>query len=585
MADPHSAQDESENSNPTICDTKDACPDLSQVPPAVNEAQTPPMIFSKDGLALHLGGLYCGQSAFLLCGGPSLLENDLSILGDRGILTMAVNNAAAVYRPQLWCSVDDPGNFVDAIWRDPGIWKFVPLTHMDKHFVVRTPTERLVESEEKVGDMPAVFGYRRNEEFNASRWLYEDSFNWGNHGDRIDSLGLKGSRSVLYVAIRLLFYLGVRSIYLLGCDFKMAIGQQNYAFNQHRTHASVSNNNNTYRIFNARMELLRPTFEKEGLSVYNCTNNSGLVAFPHKPFAEAVSDSVRRMPKAIQTDGMYDRKRRERDAQKLAATKARNSPSSRSQMPPFTLVAAVDEDYARRFHRAWQTWMHFKPQLRSTQVLLIHDARFKLKGSELEFLLYDLRVRTFPWYVDPAVPKRPQMLEALVKVPAREVKTPWYLKLDADTLATEFGEIASPDWFSPDQAGRLPAFISHPWGYTKPSNAIDILDNWGDTVDELRHHPRLDIPFDPAEPRVRHPRIISWCFFGNTEWTKTVAAYSPASLPVQSQDTFLFYCAARRGDHQVRVPMTQWGWRHVTRVRRFHRMASQLLRRTENQNA
>src|SRR4029453_4334606 len=141
--------------------------------------------------------MFRGSSAFLVCGGPSLKTHDLAKLQQRGIVACAVNNAAAVVRPNLWVSVDDPGNFCDAIWRDPAIWKFVPLCHMEKHFTVRNEAGELVASEEVVGDMPLVFGYRRNEAFIADQWLYEDTFNWGNHSERVDASGIKGSRSVM----------------------------------------------------------------------------------------------------------------------------------------------------------------------------------------------------------------------------------------------------------------------------------------------------------------------------------------------------------------------------------------------------
>ena len=47
------------------------------------------------------------------------MTHDLGQFERRGILAMAVNNAAAVVRPHLWTMVDDPGNFCDGIWRDP----------------------------------------------------------------------------------------------------------------------------------------------------------------------------------------------------------------------------------------------------------------------------------------------------------------------------------------------------------------------------------------------------------------------------------------------------------------------------------
>jgi hypothetical protein len=68
------------------------------------------MFIRADGTTTALRNIFHGQSAFLVCGGPSLASHDLDQLQRRGILTMAVNNAAAVVRPQLWTCVDDPAN-------------------------------------------------------------------------------------------------------------------------------------------------------------------------------------------------------------------------------------------------------------------------------------------------------------------------------------------------------------------------------------------------------------------------------------------------------------------------------------------
>ena len=52
-----------------------------------------------NGNRISLTNLYQGRAAFLICGGPSLANHDLGKLQQRGVLTMAVNNAAAVVRP------------------------------------------------------------------------------------------------------------------------------------------------------------------------------------------------------------------------------------------------------------------------------------------------------------------------------------------------------------------------------------------------------------------------------------------------------------------------------------------------------
>jgi len=272
------------------------------------------MIFTSVGIPITLANLFRGHTAFLICGGPSLATHDLSRLQERGVLLLAVNNAATIVRPQLWTCTDDPGNFADAIWRDPGIIKFAPLEHFDKPIYVRDAHEQLVPASTFVRDMPAVFGYQRNEDFVAERFLVEDTFNWGNHGSRVDAYGHRGSRSVMYVALKLLYHLGVRQVYLVGCDFQMTLGSQNYAFDQDRSRSSVNGNNHSYQVMNVRFAQLRPYFEEVGFKVANCTPNSSLTAFPHVPFEDAVNQVRGEFSQTILTAGMYDRQQRERQA-------------------------------------------------------------------------------------------------------------------------------------------------------------------------------------------------------------------------------------------------------------------------------
>jgi hypothetical protein len=547
--------------------------------------QAPPMLFTRDGHNVFLGDTYRGSTAFLAGGGPSLASLPLECLQDRGVLSCAMNNAATVFRPNLWVSVDDPGNFADAIWRDPGIQKFVPLCHMEKTFTVRDARGELVESNEAVGDMPAVFGYRRNEEFLPAQWLYEDTFNWGNHSHQVDTLGNKGSRSVMYVALRMLFYLGIRRVFLIGCDFRMEIGKKNYAFEQERTRSSVRGNNSSYEILNRRLAALEPHFAREGFEIWNCTPNSGLTVFPYLSFDEALRLARGSIPERIDTTGMYDRQRRERDRvqqvadDNLTGTAQKAATPSTSRLPALTLVVAVDDRSIVKLRHTWPTWMRHKPELREMPVLLIHDASVDPAKEDCALFREHPCLRFVPWEMPDALDQRERMLTALVKVPAFEVTTPWYLKLDVDVVATRSGAWIEPDWFLPDELGRSPAFISSPWGYTKPANALERLDDWGDTNPHLSSWPRLNLPFEEKAECVAHPRIISWCFFGKTAWTREVVEYSPHRLPCPSQDTYLFYCAARRGDRMIRTRMSRYGWEHISAsLRRLKRECQLALR-------
>ena len=578
--------------------------------------QTPPMLFTRDGHNVFLGDMYRGHTAFLICGGPSLRQMDLSHLQNRGMLTMAVNNAATVCRPQLWCSVDDPGNFSDAIWYDPGMLKFVPLCHMEKFFMERDEQGELVRSAHRVGDMPAVFGFRRNEAFNAEQWLYEDTVNWGNHSNRVDDYGNKGSRSVMYAALRVLFFLGVRRVFLLGCDFRMEFGQKNYAFEQERTQASVRGNNSTYRILNDRLRHLKPHFEQAGFHVYNSTPDSGLTVFPYVPYKEAVELASSIMPEQILTAGMYDREQKQRDAKKearkgtasltrpdtlvadetvaepasqqvemTACPKCGDQPVTRPLdeiLGDLTLLLAIDAEHLEELRLVWPTWMQFRPELRDIPVVVCVDDDNSPGEAELRSVLNHDRLNLIPWTLDGAESQRERMLTAFVHGAAQHVRTRWYLKLDTDVVAVRNGKWVEPDWFAPDETGREPAFVASPWGYTKPADAMERLDRWGATVPALASRPPLNLPYDIRQDRLRHPRIISWCFFGNTQWTRSVAAWSPGRLPVPSHDTWLFYCAARKGDHFVRARMGRYGWEHISSRRRLRRRCVDVLNEIDN---
>tara|TARA_R110002072_G_C7976780_1_gene535572 strand:- start:7242 stop:9077 length:1836 start_codon:yes stop_codon:yes gene_type:complete len=565
--------------------------------------QTPPMLFTRDGHNVFLGDMYRGQSAFLVCGGPSLDSHDLTLLNSRGVLTFGVNNAATVVRPNLWCCVDDPTHFADAIWYDPGITKFVPLCHMEKKFVVRDEVGDLVESRELVGDMPAVFGYRRNESFVAEQWMHEDTFNWGNHGKLVDAYGNKGSRSVMYVAIRMLYFLGVRRIYLIGCDFRMKSGGKNYAFDQDRTDSSVKGNNSIYRILNERFKKLNPHFDDAGLQIWNCTPDSGLTAFPYMDYEAAIAKATSLIPSKIETSGLYDRQARERAKEKERRSEEKKRQEKSPPMTPLvtkiapnekelqeqqtrlearqailadlTLLVAVDEKHLQELQLTWKTWATFKPDIRECPLVLIHDASLDANSIQLE--PSPSKLTLVSWEMPEAENQREKMLTSLVRVAAERVETSWYLKLDTDVVAVNNSEWLEPEWFTADEDGRLPAFVSSPWGYTKPAEAIDRLDDWGDTIAELKKHSRLELAQGDKPDRVNHARIISWCFFGNTAWTKQVTSWVNGRLPVPSHDTFLFYCAERRKDHYRRYRMAKCGWEHISHFRRLKAKCDEVM--------
>lgn len=275
----------------------------------------PPMLFSRDGHNIWLADIYKGSSAFLILGGPSfgnliksknkiqLEDRELSnkdCLNYPGLITMSVNNSPKSFRTNLWTCVDDPSHFIKSIWLDPKIQKFVPLDHAEKRIF---DNETWQMTNILVGDCPNTIFYRRNEHFKPNQFLTENTFNWGNH----KSYG--GGRSVMLVAVRMLYYLGIRKIYLLGCDFNMT-SKNKYHFNQGRSASSRKGNNETYAKLAKRFEELKPIFKQYNLEVFNCNKESNLKVFPFISFEKAFKESISMMPINLnkeRTDGLYDR--------------------------------------------------------------------------------------------------------------------------------------------------------------------------------------------------------------------------------------------------------------------------------------
>jgi hypothetical protein len=256
----------------------------------------PAVFFTSQMENAWLGHAYAGATAFLVCGGPSAGAIDLKALSTTpGIITMAVNNAAQGWRPQLWCGLDEPHRFLNSIWLDPGIQKFYPLAYQDmplRDHPVRTPK-----------DCPNTWFIRRNDKFDAKTWLHEDTINWGQEGDD----HRRGGRSTMVAAMRILYILGFKRVYLIGADFKM---DPKKAYNHDQVvDATVADKNNTlFEYLNGLFTQLQVEFLHHGFEVFNTTQISGLTAFPYKSFidarAQATNDS--KVNPRESSAGLYD---------------------------------------------------------------------------------------------------------------------------------------------------------------------------------------------------------------------------------------------------------------------------------------
>lgn len=285
-------------------------PPDNKAQPAQNPEQAPvvrvkSMVYNRhDDPADHLADQFHGASCILACGGPSLAEMDLSPLSQRGVFVAAISQVAATHiRPQAWFSVDQCKTYHAAIWRDPAIMKFVARQHRHKGDEARVPLNIKGEwtLDELTSQCPNVWYYQRGDEWDLQSFLDRPYAMWRT----TEEVGKdRGKKSVMLVALRLLYWLGFRSVFIIGADFLMQTHRQ-YAFAATKGERACRSNNKAYDALNIAFHRLRPILESRGMNVYNATTGGRLTAFDRVPFSEAVNSCRARFPKTIDVTGLY----------------------------------------------------------------------------------------------------------------------------------------------------------------------------------------------------------------------------------------------------------------------------------------
>lgn len=261
---------------------------------------------------------------------------------------------------------------------------------------------------------------------------------------------------------------------------------------------------------------------------------------------------------------------------------------STTSIPPITFVVAMDREHLQEFKTVWPTW-RLRPEIMGNHLMILaSDSVCPLPGGicvnppnpahwwlkELAFLDHpSWGLSVWPWPgIGPFESQRENMLSAFVYAPWN-IQTKWFCKLDTDCVSTGSGPWIDPKWFEND-----PVFIASPWSYSKPSNAHQILDDWCDGVPELAKYPRLNLPFDPQSRLVKCKRIISWQYFGRTDWHQWLAGLCGHRLPFPSHDTLTWHVAERTGAFYRKVKLKEYGWAHV-RPRRLKEVVRETLER------
>lgn len=221
---------------------------------------------------------YKGQTAILSGAAPSLKTQPLQLLARRGVLTMAMNNAAIHFRPSLWCGVDHPSCFDPQILLDPGIVKFGNFNHAEA--TAKTPAGDI-----RYRDFP-----------NTHFYVPEADVPWDEYLEQRRSV--PWYNNTLFTAIHVLYQLGVRRIILAGSDFAVSDTGAMYAHASELGALQTKWNVNLYNNQVYELRRLKPLFDQAGLELLDCSVNSRIrQVYRHVTMDEAVGLCLEHFPK------------------------------------------------------------------------------------------------------------------------------------------------------------------------------------------------------------------------------------------------------------------------------------------------
>lgn len=251
-----------------------------------------------------------------------------------------------------------------------------------------------------------------------------------------------------------------------------------------------------------------------------------------------------------------------------------------------TVVVGIDRNTFPLFCVSVETWKRFRPQLFHCPWVVFYDARTAPPREELRNY-FTTKHGVTPSLVasrdrDCYDTQREFMLTGWVYVPAKEVKTRWFLKIDCDVLALD----ERPDWCLPQWTEDNPVLVASPWSYTKAkggggsiSDWANKLELWGDMV--LPNTPRLNLSDRIRGDKIKYPRMCSWVSYYQAAWYRTFARacqqWAGGRLPVPSQDTLAWYYAERSGANYLKAKQKRRGWTNVPSFERLKQKAMEVL--------
>jgi hypothetical protein len=204
-----------------------------------------------------------------------------------------------------------------------------------------------------------------------------------------------------------------------------------------------------------------------------------------------------------------------------------------------TIVTACDPKYIQHLRVTLPNWVKHKHVDRFGMIVYVNGFRRPRRNKELDFLRAYPNIRIIPWDF-PVDTQREKMLTAFVLGAAKDVNTPYWVKMDADAFAFDDEPLITP-------VMKDFAICGHRWGYSFAKHMQPLID-WAND------HPAFkDTPKDAIDPknvdgkRYYQPRVASYVMFHKSEFVRMAAEMAGDRLPVPSHDTYLWYVANRLG--------------------------------------
>ena len=202
-------------------------------------------------------------------------------LAERGIVSLAVNNAGGYAPVKAWCFGDPQWKFHHGLFLDPAMLTFAPSGKLARCVRVKIDGE-FCGTDIQLRHCPNTYGFARSGRFEPSDFLTDPAAHWGKSGRNDKEKGDRRRITTMLCGIRLLHYLGCRRVYMLGVDFKAASDGHRYAWEKR--------GGSGWRKMGLMLEELAPEFEKTGFDVYQCNPESECKVFPYVPFETALED-------------------------------------------------------------------------------------------------------------------------------------------------------------------------------------------------------------------------------------------------------------------------------------------------------